>query len=168
MGCPIVRPERVRIQLVDVQRRILQELLQRKKPAASKTAIRIAEAAVAKSEADGDWIDVKKELNAGEYQELISSQFIPGPAGEEPRVDKTLLGFSKLTAYIIGWSYTELDGTTPLPIGTDTFRAMSFAGYQLLVRAVDDHYAAVEDTLEQKKKFPSDEMPSSETLESVA
>ena len=50
---------------------------------------------------DGDYIDVKKTLNAGEYRKLLYDQF-KDTEGNKVVLDHAKVGISKLLAYILG------------------------------------------------------------------
>jgi hypothetical protein len=95
---------------------------------------------------DGDHLDVKKELNAGEYMDLITELSLRKP-------------FSKILAYVVGWSFVGLDGQ-PLPYDLDldeetrrnTVRSLNKATLRELVAVLDRHELAEESALEAKKK----------------
>jgi len=95
---------------------------------------------------DGDYLDVKKELNAGEYFDLITA------LGERKP-------FSKIVQYVVGWSLTGLAGT-PIPYALemdeharrDTVRALDKPTLRELIAAVDKHEAAEEAAHAAKKK----------------
>lgn len=111
---------------------------------------------------DGDWIDVIKELNAGEYFDLIEAM-----AARKP--------FSKLVAYVLGWSLLGLDDQ-PLPYGIEiaeddrraTIRALDKGTLRELFAALDKHETAEEAALDAKKKMTGTAPESSQTLRFVA
>lgn len=98
---------------------------------------------------DGDYIDVEKELNAGQYLELLRNL-----------ADRKL--FSKALAYLVGWSFTGLDGQ-PIPYDLDmpeevrraTIGALDKATLREMSAAIDKHEAAEEAALDGKKKTPT-------------
>lgn len=51
---------------------------------------------------DGDFIDVKRELNAGEYRAYIYSQFKENPGTDTLVTDHAKIGIAKLLAYLLG------------------------------------------------------------------
>jgi hypothetical protein len=96
----------------------------------------------------GDYIDVQKELNAGDYHDLLVAM-----------ADRT--PFAKILAYLIGWSLVGLDGH-PLPYSLelpererrDTVRSLNKATYRELAAVLDRHEKAEEAALDAKKKTP--------------
>lgn len=104
----------------------------------------------------GDFIDVKRELNAGEYFDLIVAQ-----------ADRQ--SFAKILAYVIGWSLCGPDGPVPysveMPDTTrrDTVRSLDKATARELIAALDRHEQAVEAQREEKKTIPPIALVSSST-----
>jgi len=96
---------------------------------------------------DGDFVDVKQELNAGEYVDLLTAL-----AQRQP--------FSKAVAYVVGWSLVGLDDK-PLPydlelpetVRRDTLRSLDKATMRELTAVLDRHEAAEEAAREAKKKM---------------
>jgi len=93
----------------------------------------------------GDWIDVQKELNAGDYYDQLLAM-----AERKP--------FAKLLQYLIGWSLVGLDGQ-PLPysrdlpeeVRRDTIRSLDKGTVRELVAVVDRHETAGDAEREAKK-----------------
>jgi hypothetical protein len=98
---------------------------------------------------DGDFVDVIRELNAGEYFDLLVAQ-----ADRQP--------FAKVLAYVVGWSFVGLDGT-PLPYSLDlpenarrdTVRALNKASIKELIAALDRHETAEDAKRAAQKKSPT-------------
>jgi hypothetical protein len=98
---------------------------------------------------DGDWIDVKRELNAGEYSDLLNDMVARKP-------------FSKILQYLIVWSFVGLDGK-PLPYTLDlpedarrdTIRSLNKATLRELIAKIDKHEAEEEARLDSKKNTPA-------------
>lgn len=94
----------------------------------------------------GDFVDVKKELNAGEYFDLILAQ-----SDRQP--------FAKILSYVIGWSFVGTD-SDPIPysldlaetLRRDTVRSLDKATMRELVAAIDKHEQAVDALRDGKKK----------------
>lgn len=82
---------------------------------------------------DGDYLDVKKELNAGEYTELLESLV---------KEDH----FARYLQYIVAWSFVGLDGK-PLPYShdqpqqarVDTLKSLDLATMTEMIEALDAH-----------------------------
>lgn len=106
---------------------------------------------------DGDFLDVKKTLNAGEYRHLIISQRDVKADGEI-RLDLEKVQIAKLLAYILGWSLIGLDDK-PIPYSYDMPEAQRIAAingldqdtYRELVQAVDAHEAQDEQERSARK-----------------
>ena len=109
---------------------------------------------------DGDYIDVKKTLNAGEYRQLLYAQFKDSD-GETIKIDHAKVGISKLLAYLLGWSFVGKTGhpepyniEQPEEIRRALIDNLDQDTYRELIAAVNAHEAAQEQALEQKKKDP--------------
>jgi hypothetical protein len=111
---------------------------------------------------DGRFVVVVKELNAGEYYDLISAQ-----AARKP--------FAKVLAYVLSWSLVGLDGQ-PLSYSVqlsederrDTVRSLRKARVLELIAAIDRHEAAQDAASAEKKTERADESGSSAPSPSVA
>lgn len=118
---------------------------------------------------DGDYLDVKKVLNAGEYRKLLYDQFKDSD-GETIKVDHAKVGISKLLAYILGWSFVGKDGR-PEPYNLEQPEEIRRAlldnldqdTYRELIAAVNAHETEQERVLEAKKNGRSIATPSSAT-----
>lgn len=111
---------------------------------------------------DGDWIDVKQELNAGEYGDLLVDLVAKKP-------------FSKILQYVLGWSFVGINGQVlpwdldgDVAVRRDTLRALDKATLRELVAALDRHEAAEEAALEKKRLIPALAPASSAPSPSVA
>lgn len=97
---------------------------------------------------DGDYLDVQKELNAGQYVELLGALMDRKP-------------FAKAIAYLVGWSLVGLNGG-PLPYDLDlpeeerrsTLGALDKATMREIAATLDRHEAAEQAVLDAKKKTP--------------
>jgi hypothetical protein len=104
---------------------------------------------------DGDYLDVNKELNAGQYLELLTALVDRKP-------------FSKAIAYLVGWSLVGLNGQ-PLPYDLDmpeadrraTLGALDKGSMREITVALDKHEAAEDQALAAKKKTSSSALVSS-------
>jgi hypothetical protein len=107
---------------------------------------------------EGDYVDVKKVLNAGEYRKLLYDQFKDSD-GEAIRIDHAKVGIAKLLAYILGWSFTGFNNA-PLPYAPDqpeeirraTIDNLDQDTYRELLAAINAHEAEQDRILEGKKK----------------
>jgi hypothetical protein len=97
---------------------------------------------------DGDFLTVKKELNAGEYIDLLTDN----AAGKF---------FAKQLAYLVSWTLVGPNDTPipyslaqPLEDRRDTLRSLDTATMVELVQAINDHEAANELAIQEKKRIP--------------
>lgn len=97
---------------------------------------------------EGDFLDVKRDLNAGEYFDLLTAM-----------ADRQK--FAKILAYVLGWSFLGPDDR-PLPYSVDdpeqarrdTISALDKATLRELIAAIDKHEAAQDAALAKKKATP--------------
>jgi hypothetical protein len=96
---------------------------------------------------DGDFLTVKKELNAGEGLDL-----------EAEPLPRTL---AVIVAYLVGWSFVG-PGNIPIPYSLsqsaqerrDTLRSLDTATMDEIVEALAPHVRANRRTVEEKKTIP--------------
>jgi hypothetical protein len=105
---------------------------------------------------DGHYLDVQKELNAGQYLEMLSAM-----ADRKP--------FAKALAYLVGWSICGVDGQPvaydfedPEEVRRSTLKSLKVPRMREITVALDRHEAAEQAALEAKKKTPSLELASSQ------
>jgi hypothetical protein len=118
---------------------------------------------------DGDYIDVKKELNAGEYRKLLYDQFKDSD-GEKVVLDHSKLGIVKLLAYLLGWSFVGRNNE-PIPYNVEqpeeirraTIDSLDRDTYRELIAAVTAHEERQEAALEAKKNVRAT-VPASSTI----
>jgi hypothetical protein len=102
---------------------------------------------------EGDYITVKKELNAGESIDLANE---PG--------DKIL---ATLTAYLVGWSLVGADDL-PIPYSPiqsaderrATLRALTLSRMKEIVAVLEPHVTSTTQAIEEKKTSPAVEVAS--------
>lgn len=114
---------------------------------------------------EGDFIDVKKRLNTGEYRGMLISQYREPNAGEPAIVNLEAMGFNKVVAYVVGWSFVDLDGN-PLDFNADTLRHVDPDVFAEVLAAVEKHEAASEKERAEKKTGKAGENGSSAILTS--
>jgi len=98
---------------------------------------------------NGDYIDVQRELNGGEYYDMIAAM-----------ADRQK--FAKILAYVVGWSFVGEDDhpipyalDDPEPARRDTIGALDKGTLRELIAALDKHEAAQEQLLAKKKATPA-------------
>jgi hypothetical protein len=118
---------------------------------------------------DGRWIDVKKELTAGEHNKVFARIVKRmGTAGDgsgtiSTELDAEKVGFTKLEQYIVGWSFTNGDGK-PVPPSLAALMNLKAHIRREVAEAVDAHEERVNAELEaQKKQDPTGATASSAT-----
>ena len=97
---------------------------------------------------EGDYIDVKRDLNAGRK-------------ARSPHRDGERRKFAKILAYLVGWSFVGQDDH-PIPYALDdpdnarrdTIGALDKGTLRELVAAIDKHEAAQDAALAKKKATP--------------
>jgi len=63
---------------------------------------------------NGRWVDVKHRLNAGEQRRVYGRMVKEMQAGVRPTLNPEMVGLTRLSEYIVGWSMT--DGRGPVPV----------------------------------------------------
>lgn len=91
---------------------------------------------------NGDWIEIKRRLNTGEYRSRIarSSLAVDG----QLQVNRLQLGMSTVTAYLLDWSLTDDDGKPVVIQGLDP-DAMS----RVLDRLQPEDFGEILEAIEQ-------------------
>src|SRR5262245_16702252 len=108
-----VRPETVRLMLVDVHRRAHARLLARVKPPPGADEIADSAALVQAALDAGDWIEIKKRLTAGEQRKSFARHYVATGNGEF-RTDPFQTGISLIVAYLVDWSFADDSGKVPI------------------------------------------------------
>lgn len=122
---------------------------------------------------NGDYLVVKKRLNAGERQEMMFLSAKTAIAGEKLEVDPTKIVFTKPAIYLLDWSYTDLQGE-PIEIAgkpvteiMQVMRSFSTETMKEIETAVDAHVKE-QDAAVTAKNSKDGETPSAATSPSVA
>lgn len=89
---------------------------------------------------DGDWIDVKVELTAGETRDLFGRMRPYVTPGEPNQLIAKEVGIARLVAYIVGWSFADRSGKHVL-VTSDTIDGVDMETFQEMLAAVDAHAA---------------------------
>jgi hypothetical protein len=106
---------------------------------------------------DGDWIEVKKRLNAGEQRAMFASMYLAGGDGQV-RVNPVTYAVAQMTAYLVDWSMVGLDGKI-IPIAGKAAETVAAAINLLdgetnaeIQRAIAAHEEAMTEARAQEKK----------------
>lgn len=90
---------------------------------------------------EGDWLEVKKRLTAGEYRERLAREYVQGD-DNRLRADLRQSGIALIVAYVVEWSLTD-DGRA-VPFTEDALRAVDIDTFREILHAVEAHDAADE------------------------
>lgn len=114
---------------------------------------------------NGDWLLVKKRLNAGENRRMVKRGSVQAPDGGW-HVDTIEAGLAKILTFLLDWSVKGLDGRV-IPIrGLDetemgtAIDAIDPDSYTEILRAIEAHEAAMQAERTAEKNGPSGEMKS--------
>jgi hypothetical protein len=168
-----VEPGVVRLFLADVHRRTIATLTadlanesdESKKKDLQKTIAR-AEGFLRESQARNHYIDVKRELNAGEHRRVFSRLAPDMTVGERLKIKTDEMGLTKVSAYLVGWSFTDPHGR-PVPISDSAIDNLKKHIYDAVVAAIDEHEEAEEARQEEERKNHSGRSESEATLGSA-
>lgn len=116
---------------------------------------------------DGQFLDVKRRLNAGEQQDLFAAMAPYLTAGEKPQLKSQSVMTAKILAYLLGWSL--MDEGVPIPMSPDmpegarlaTLRSLDPDVFREVREAIDSHETAVDLELEEAKKMRGNSRTSS-------
>src|SRR5262245_25372664 len=86
------------------------------------------------------FIDVRRELNAGEQRRLFASMVKDGAteAGERAKLDPERVGITRIMAYLLGWSFTDASGR-PVPVCEAAVDNLTQDRYREISTAIDVH-----------------------------
>lgn len=151
--CRVVTPGTLKVPLSSVHEARLAALKARKAPRkASKAEIIAAEADLEQARADGDWVEVKNELNAGEQRDVFAELVLGGyTPGEKTVLDPKKVGITKLLAYIVRWSLVDSSGEV-MEVSEATLRVQDSETLKELIELVDAHEECVEAERAARKK----------------
>jgi hypothetical protein len=124
---------------------------------------------------DGDWILVKKHLNAREYRESQTRVMKPLVPGEKVELDPMKIGITLAIAYLLDWSHQDCDGHVIKirpPASAEQVEAALFEldpeKMEEVVAAVKAHDEAMQAEREAEKKDRAGVTASSATSASAA
>lgn len=114
---------------------------------------------------DGDWIEVKKELNAGEHRRVFGRLVKDMRAGERAQLDPEQVGLTKVVEYLVAWSLE--DNGKPVEITEGAINSLDAQTFGEIVKAIDEHEARVDAEIEARKNATDGEKASSPTSPSA-
>lgn len=106
---------------------------------------------------DGDYIDVKRELNARESRRVYARMIKGGQieSGEKAMLDPEQVGFTKIVEYLTGWSFVDASGQ-PVPVSEDAVGNLDVDTLRELITAIDAHEEAVAAEKNKRGETPSE------------
>lgn len=103
--------------------------------------------------ADGAFIDVKRELNAGESRAVWADMVVGGVRpGELANYDPRKVGLTRILAYLVGWSATDADGR-PIAVSESALLGLTTESFREIANAIDEHEERQERALAEKKRI---------------
>lgn len=111
---------------------------------------------------DGDWIDVKKELNAGEQRRIFTNVVKSMVAGEKTELNPELVGKTRILEYVVAWSFVD-SRDQPVPFSSNALDAIDPESFSEILKAVEAHDEAAEQERETRKKEKAGEKESRAT-----
>jgi hypothetical protein len=87
---------------------------------------------------EGYFIDVKKELTAGETNEVYERLTVSVTPGSPLRISPKQINVARMMGYILGWNFTNIQGE-PVPFSEDALNHLEWETYQEIRIALDDH-----------------------------
>lgn len=95
---------------------------------------------------DDEWIEVKKELNAGEERKLASIAMVPTPfvdpqtgkARVIDRIDWSLWDLMKAELWMTAWHLHDVTGNVP-PLTLDSLKALDVPTFSEITKIIDRH-----------------------------
>jgi hypothetical protein len=105
---------------------------------------------------DGQFIDVKKKLNHGEWEDMLAEMSIDGAPGEPRRLNRRTFRTVKVMTYLLGWSLTHngkpqaYSPAMPEDERRDIIRSLSPERFEEMYKAITAH----EDGVAAPKKKP--------------
>jgi|SRR5262245_2353580 len=102
---------------------------------------------------DDDWIEVKRELNAGETRQIqirMMAQTSITP-GERVGLDPAKVGLTQALEYLVAWSLVDAQGR-PLEISEGALNLIDYDSQQEIITAIEAHDADVRERRERDRK----------------
>ncbi len=107
---------------------------------------------------DGDWIEIKRELNAGESKDLFAD--VGEIEGDDIKIDPLKMSFAMVQHYVVGWSLEQEmgdkdEGGDPvvgsIPLNEESIRALDQGTFNEISTAIANHV----NRLDEEKKVLS-------------
>ena len=92
---------------------------------------------------DGDWIEIKEELSAKDARESFGQVVREYDKDGMPVLDPEKVGFPRVMAYLLDWSFTDADGK-PVAVSAAAVNALTYDDYNEIQKAITAHETARE------------------------
>jgi len=104
----------------------------------------------------GDWLDVKRELTAGEYRHYQAAMMKDGviPSGQSIPLDPEKVGLVRVLEHVVAWSFTDFEGR-PVPVSEAALKSMYKAMLVEMIDVVTRHEVAADAQRERDLKNPT-------------
>jgi hypothetical protein len=104
---------------------------------------------------NGDWVDVKAQLNHGEHQAVLERCYVLTPDGDVQRQPFKIVQ-ATVVAYLVDWSATDLPirGAAPALV-EQALNSISQERFTEIRQAIDAHAEAIERERDEKKSIPT-------------
>ena len=101
---------------------------------------------------DGEFIEVKRRLNAGEARRVFSRMVKSMNIGEKTELDPMEVGRSQAVEYLVNWSFDDLpiEGKSPEERAS-SLDSLDVDRFNEIVKAVGDHEKAMDAEREKEK-----------------
>lgn len=110
----------------------------------------------------GRWIEIKRELNAGENRRMFARQIRDySQLDGRPQYDPEQVGFARVVAYLLSWSL-EQEGER-VPVTEAAIDALDQPTYTEILKAIDRHEERVEKERTAEKNAQAGENKSAAT-----
>jgi hypothetical protein len=86
----------------------------------------------------GEWIDVKKELNAGEQRRSFARMVKHFTAGEKAELNAEEVGRARVLEFIVGWSLVDGAGR-PVPFSESALDNLAQESWTEISKAIEQH-----------------------------
>lgn len=115
----------------------------------------------------GRWIEIKRELNAGENRRMFARQIRDySPTDGRAQYDPEQVGFARIVAYLLSWSFDQHGER--VPVTEAAIDALDQSTYAEILTAIDRHEARVDTERTAEKNGQAGENRSAATSLSVA
>lgn len=108
----------------------------------------------------GDWIEVKRELNAGEHRRVFGRMVKEMKAGQSATLDPEQIGLTKLVEYIVAWSFEDDRGRS-VDVSESAINNLDAETYRELQQLIDAHEDGIDAEIEARKNDQAGEKASS-------